>query len=58
MFKILCIVSIIATVSALGLGLVCLFKGGTFNKQYGNLAMRMRIAFQFISLALLYMMFH
>lgn len=57
MLKILCAISVIATVAALGFGFFCLYKGGDFNKKYGNLAMRMRIGFQFASLALLYVMF-
>ncbi len=57
MLKILCAISIIATVAALGFGFFCLFIGGDFNKKYGNLAMRMRIGFQFASLALLYVLF-
>ncbi|PIZ33601.1 MAG: hypothetical protein COY39_02180 [Alphaproteobacteria bacterium CG_4_10_14_0_8_um_filter_37_21] len=56
MLKVLCAISVLATFAALGFGLFCLYKGGDFNKKYGNLAMRMRIGFQFASLALLYVM--
>ena len=54
MLKVLCAISVLATFAALGFGLFCLYKGGDFNKKYGNLAMR--IGFQFASLALLYVM--
>ena len=44
-----------ATVGALGFGLFALFKGGEFNRLYGNRAMRWRVILQGIALLLLFL---
>jgi len=45
-----------ATVGALAFGLFALFKGGDFNRKYGNRAMQGRILLQAIALALFTLM--
>lgn len=45
-----------ATLGTLMFGLFALFKGGEFNRKYGNQAMRWRILLQAITLALFTLM--
>lgn len=51
-FGILLVIAMIATLLSLGFGLFSFFKGGEFNKKYGNRAMQMRIVFQTVALVL------
>lgn len=46
------LLALAATVGALLFGLFALFKGGEFNRTYGNQAMRWRIILQAIALVL------
>jgi hypothetical protein len=46
------LLALAATAGALVFGLFALFKGGEFNRTYGNRAMRWRIIIQVIALAL------
>lgn len=50
------ILALAATVGALAFGLFSLFKGGDFNRKYGNRAMQGRVFLQAIALALFTMM--
>jgi Hypoxia induced protein conserved region len=43
----------IATVGVLFLGLFSMARGGEFNRKYGNLFMRFRVLFQAITIALI-----
>ena len=45
--------ALLATVGALVLGMVALGRGGEFNRRYGNLFMRIRIACQAFAVLLL-----
>jgi hypothetical protein len=49
------IIALAATVGALGFGLFALFKGGEFNRLYGNRAMRWRVILQGITLFFLFL---
>ena len=51
------IVGLIATLLIMGSGMVSMFKGGEFNKKYGNLLMRGRIIAQGTTVALLALWF-
>ena len=53
----LVIVGLIATLLIMGSGMVSMFKGGEFNKKYGNLLMRGRIIAQGTTVALLALWF-
>lgn len=44
------IIAMLATVGALGVGLVAMVKGGDFNKKYGNKMMQWRVLFQGVAL--------
>jgi Hypoxia induced protein conserved region len=43
---------LVATTVVLGIGIVALFRGGRFNKSYGNRLMRWRVALQFVTVCL------
>jgi hypothetical protein len=45
-----------ATFGALVFGMICFFKGGDFNKKYGNAAMRARVLLQGFALFLFYLL--
>ena len=44
--EVLIVIALAATLGILGTGLVAMFRGGAFNKKYGNILMRARIASQ------------
>lgn len=44
--EVLIVVALIAVLAVLGVGLVSMFRGGAFNKKYGNYLMRARVATQ------------
>lgn len=46
------VLSLLATVGSLVFGLFSYFKGGDFNKKWGNKAMRYRVIFQGLSVIL------
>ena len=50
MFVGLLIVALLAVAASLFFGIVSLFKGGEFNRRYGNQAMRWRVILQAITL--------
>ena len=43
----------IATIAVLFLGLFSMARGGEFNRKYGNVLMRFRVLFQAITIALI-----
>jgi hypothetical protein len=51
-FTILLILALIATLGALAFGLGTFFRGGEFNRKYGNVAMRWRVMLQSLALIL------
>lgn len=53
----LVIVALAATLFIMGAGMISMFKGGDFNKSYGNLLMRARIISQGTTVALLALWF-
>lgn len=44
--------AMLAVVIVLGVGLFAMFRGGTFNKKYGNKLMQMRVMLQAIAVGL------
>ncbi|MEI8295024.1 MAG: twin transmembrane helix small protein [Alphaproteobacteria bacterium] len=46
----LLIIALLSVVAALAFGVFALFKGGDFNRRYGNKAMRWRIILQAVAL--------
>jgi len=53
--SILLYTTLLATVGALFFGLIALFKGDSFNKKYGNAAMRWRILLQASALVIFFL---
>lgn len=49
----LALISMVATVLVLIVGLGGFFQGGEFNRKYGNKLMRARVTLQFITIVLL-----
>lgn len=49
-FVILMIVSMVAVVTSLGLGLYAMTRGGEFNKKHGNRLMQLRVTLQGLAL--------
>ena len=45
------------TVAVMATGLVAMFRGGEFNRKYGNVLMRCRVASQAVTVALLALWF-
>ena len=50
---VLLLLAMLATVGALVLGIGSFFKGGEFNRKYGNKLMQARVAFQAIAVVIL-----
>lgn len=48
----LLIISMVATLAVMIVGMVAMTKGGAFNEKYGNKLMRLRVILQGVSLAL------
>ena len=57
-FDILILVGLLATVITLGLGFYALRVGGEFGRKYSNKLMRLRIVFQFATVAILVLAFY
>ena len=53
LFDILIPLSLAAVLTALGVGLYALFKGGDFGRSYSNKLMRLRVLLQFIAILVL-----
>ena len=53
MLNTLLLLTMLATLAVLMVGLFSFLKGGAFNKKYSNKLMRARVGFQFVALALL-----
>ena len=53
----LLVIALLATVIVMAMGLVAMFKGGEFNRRYGNVLMRCRILSQATTVALLALWF-
>ncbi len=49
-FVIMMVVSMLAVVASLGLGLYAMTRGGDFNKKYGNRLMQLRVSLQGLAL--------
>ena len=49
----LLLLAMLATLGALAVGIGAFFKGGEFNRKYGNRLMRARVALQALALVLL-----
>ena len=54
--SLLMIVALLAVVASLAVGLFAFFKGGEFNKKYGNAAMRWRILLQGFALIVFFLL--
>ena len=52
---ILLLLAMLATLGALAVGLGALFKGGEFNRKYGNKLMQARVALRALAILLLLM---
>ena len=50
----LLLIAMLATASVLAVGLVGFFRGGEFNRKYGNKLMRARVALQAVAVLLLF----
>ncbi len=57
-FDILILMGLLAVVITLGLGFYALRKGGEFGRKYSNKLMRLRVIFQFITIAILALAFY
>jgi hypothetical protein len=53
LFSVLIPVSLLAVLTALGLGIYALFRGGDFGRSYSNKLMRLRVVLQFIAVVIL-----
>lgn len=49
----LLLIAMLATLAVLAVGLIGFFRGGEFNRKYGNKLMRARVTLQFIAIVLL-----
>ncbi|MGI9417864.1 MAG: twin transmembrane helix small protein [Geminicoccaceae bacterium] len=52
-FWILALIGMVATLLVLVVGLAGFFKGGEFNRKYGNKLMRARVTLQFVTIVLI-----
>jgi hypothetical protein len=50
----LLLIAMVATAGVLAVGLIGFFKGGEFNRKYGNKLMRARVALQAVAVLLLF----
>jgi hypothetical protein len=57
-FDILILLGLLAVVITLGLGFYALRVGGEFGRKYSNKLMRLRVVFQFITVAILVLAFY
>ena len=56
-FSVVIVIALIAVLGALGIGILSMTKGGSFNAKYSNKLMRLRIILQFTALALIVLAF-
>lgn len=54
LMTVLLLIAMLATAGVLAVGLVGFFRGGEFNRKYGNKLMRARIALQALAVLLLF----
>lgn len=52
-FDLLIPVSLLAVLTALGVGIYALFRGGDFGRSYSNKLMRLRVVLQFVAVMVL-----
>ena len=52
-FPMLIVVALIAVLIVLATGIVAMFRGGEFNRQYSNKLMRLRVALQALAVLLI-----
>ncbi len=57
MLRTLLVIALVATLAVLAAGMVAMARGGAFNKKYGNILMRARIAAQALAIAILLALF-
>ena len=57
MLKTLLVIALVATLAVLAAGMVAMVRGGEFNKKYGNILMRARVASQALAIAILLALF-
>jgi len=50
------VAALIAVAAVLVLGVVSMFRGGAFNRKYGNILMRWRVGLQALAVALLFLL--
>ena len=53
----LVIVALVGTLAVLLAGVVAMARGGEFNRKYGNLLMRARVAMQALAVALMFVLY-
>ncbi len=58
LFDVLIPLSLAAVLTALGVGLFALFKGGDFGRSYSNKLMRLRVLLQFVAILVLVTAFY
>lgn len=56
MLNIFMIFALLAVLASLAFGLVALFRGGEFNKKYGNAAMQWRVILQGLALVIFFIL--
>jgi hypothetical protein len=56
-FSVLIVIGLAATLLVLGVGIVVMFRGGEFNRKYGNKLMRMRVVLQGLTILLIVVAF-
>ncbi len=57
MLKTLLVIALVATLAVLAAGMIAMMRGGEFNKKYGNILMRARVAVQALAIAILLALF-
>ncbi len=57
MLKTLLVIALVTTLAVLAAGMLAMMRGGEFNKKYGNILMRARVAVQALAIAILLALF-
>ena len=57
LLKTLLVIALVATLAVLAAGMFAMMRGGEFNKKYGNILMRARVAVQALAVAILLALF-
>ena len=52
-FPMLIVIALLAVLIVLAIGIIGMFRGGEFNRLYGNKLMRLRVAFQALAILLI-----